>query len=371
MAQWTYFHSMDPFIFALTETIGLRWYSMAYIVSFFLAWFILQGLIRKKESPLQKEDLIDLIFYVAIGVIVGGRTGYTLFYAPYLFTQWDPSFPYWEWLKIHKGGLASHGGIIGLIVAIILFGRRKGISAFHSLDLTVLGGSLGLFFGRITNFINGELFGRVIENQALWAVQFPQEMFNWVSEKKISALQDLTQAISHLKKPVSEGTWREWLYQLEATGQYQSAIYSVIRSLIKAVENGQQEIISALTLVISYRHPSQIYQAFLEGLLPSLIIWLVWIKRAFFIRLFPSWRLFKEGKGQNKPALRPGLVAGLWGICYGVARLVGEQFRMPDVHIGFQALGLTRGQWLTLFMLAGMGIYFVLLFRQKNPFLKR
>ncbi len=344
---------------------------MAYIVGFFLAWLILRRLIHKKESPLQKADLADLIFYVAVGVIVGGRAGYALFYAPSLFTQWDSSFPYWEWLKIYKGGLASHGGIMGLIVAIVLFGRRKRISAFHGLDLAVLGGSIGLFFGRITNFINGELFGRVIEKQALWAVQFPQEMFHWVSEKKVSALQELAPAIRHLKRPVSGAMWRDWLYQWESTGQQKSQIYSVIRSLTKAVEEGHQEVISALSLVISHRHPSQIYQGFLEGLFPFLIIWLVWIKRSFFIRLFPSWSQVKGGGGPSRPALRPGLVAGLWGLCYGLARLVGEQFRTPDAHIGFQALDLTRGQWLTLFMLVGMGLYFVLVFRQKDLSLKR
>ena len=364
MAKWTYLHNMDPFILALTENVGLRWYSMAYIASFFLAYVLLTQRIKKNETALSKTDLMDLIFYVALGVVLGGRLGYALFYAPYLFTEWGADFPYWELIAIHKGGLASHGGIVGLISAVCWFAWRRKLSAFHCLDMTVLGGTIGIFFGRVANFINGELYGRVIEKTAWLSVQFPQEMIQWVSDKNTRALNDLSLAVSQLKNPISQGTWRDWVYQLESTGQQQSQIYSVVYALIKAVETGHQEVISSLKAVLSHRHPSQIYQALLEGLLPFLIIWLVWKKRAFFIRLFP---FLKEPSVQlsKKEALRPGLIAGIWCLCYSVARIAGEQFRMPDGHIGLQALELTRGQWLTLFMLIGLVIYFVLVFKKR------
>ena len=310
---------------------------------------------------------MDLIFYSALGVILGGRMGYALFYAPYLFTQWDSVFPYWEWLKIHKGGLASHGGIAGLIVAVYLFCWRRKLPAFHCLDLTVLGGSLGIFFGRIANFINGELFGRVIEKKAWLSVQFPQEMLLWVSDKKTQALRELGEAVSQLKTPIREGIWQNWIYQFESTGQQSSAIYSAVYSLIKATEKGNQKVISSLQAVLNHRHPSQIYQAVLEGLLPFLIIWLVWKKRAFFIKLFPFLKS-SSFQPSKKAELKPGFIAGLWCFCYSMARIVGEHFRMPDGHIGFQALGLTRGQWLTVFMLIGLCFYFVLVFRKKESY---
>ena len=364
MGKWNYFHSMDPFIIAFTENFGLRWYSMAYIIGFFIVYILLLRVIKNKQSPLDKESLVDLIFYCALGMIAGGRLGYALFYTPSLFVEWDLSFPYWGLLKIHEGGLASHGGIAGLIGAILLFKWRRGGSAFHYLDLAVLGGAQGVFFGRVANFINGELFGRVVSEKAWLTVQFPQEMFNWVSEKNIQALRQLREALSHLPHFSGTGKWFGWLYEFESTNQYRSQIYSAIHSLIKEVEGGNQEVILSLQRVISYRHPSQLYQAVLEGLFPFLIIWLVWKKSTWFIRWFPFLKV--DSFNGIKWPLKPGWVAGLWVLCYSIARLTGEQFRMPDAHIGFGAMGLTRGQWLTLFMLLGLLVYFVFVFRDRS-----
>ena len=320
-------------------------------------------MIKQNKTTLNSPtDLTDLIFYVALGVILGGRVGYALFYSPSLLTSWDAVFPYWELLKVHKGGLASHGGIVGLISAVCLFAWQKKHSALHCLDITVLGGTIGIFFGRIANFINGELYGRVIEKKAWLSVQFPQEMLLWVSDKKISALRDLSLAVSHLKNPISQGVWQDWVYQFEQTGHQRSSIYSALYALIKAVEKGNQEVISNLKLALSHRYPSQLYQALLEGLLPFLVIWLVWQKQTFFIKICP---FLKSSSLRIQPTenIKPGFIAGLWCLCYSVARIIGEQFRMPDGHIGFQAGGLTRGQWLTVFMLVGLCFYFVLVLR--------
>ena len=243
-------------------------------------------------------------------------------------------------IKIHHGGLASHGGILGLVTASILFAKCRGFSVYHCLDLTVFGG-LGIFFGRIANFINGELFGRVISGKTLLAVQFPQEMLIWVSQKKIDYLNSLSTAVSKLKINIDGDMWRNWIYQFESEGNYRGQIYSVIHSLLKACEKGNQEVITALKEVISYRYPSQIYQAFLEGLFPFILV-------IFF------WRL--------KP-LKPGMVGAIWALCYGFMRILGEQFRMPDAHLGFQALGLTRGQWLSVFMLLCIVLYSVLIIK--------
>lgn len=347
MAKWTYFHNIDPFIIQFTDNFGLRWYSMAYIAGFFIGYFLIIKLIKKNISPLSKKDASDFIMWMAFGVILGGRLGYAVFYAPEIFLEFDSHFPYWEAIKIHHGGLASHGGIIGLVVATLLFARKRGFSPYHCLDLTVLGG-VGIFCGRIANFINGELYGRVIAGKTLWAVQFPQEMLLWVSQKKIESLKSLSPVFSKLKSNISSDMWRDWVYQFESSDSYKVQIYSAIHFLMESCERGNKEVIASLKEVLSFRHPSQIYQAFLEGLFP------------FFI----AWFLF------NKKYLKPGMIGVIWALCYGFMRILGEQFRQPDANLGFEALGFTRGQWLSVFMLIGILIYFVFVLRSREKSLK-
>ncbi len=344
MAFWTWFHNIDPFIIQITDNFGLRWYSMSYIMGFFMVYLCVRWLIYKKISSLSKTTAVDLITWAAMGVILGGRLGYAIFYDQSILITFDSYFPYWEFLKIYHGGLASHGGIIGIITAIVFFAKRRGCSLWHCLDLAALGG-IGIFFGRIANFINGELFGRVIEGKVLLAVQFPQEMLLWLSQKKTGYLQDLSVAVSNLKQGIDPNVWQDWIYQFEATGSYSGRIYSVIRALITACENGNREVITALQKVISYRHPSQIYQAVLEGLIPFLMVCFLFYRK--------------------KP-LKPGIIGGCWAVCYAVMRVLGEQFRMPDAHLGFQALGLTRGQWLSVLMLVCIAVYFVLVIKSKK-----
>ncbi len=316
---------------------------MAYIVGFFVGYYLITRLIKKNISPLSTKSASDFVVWVAFGAILGGRLGYAVFYAPDILLEFDSHFPYWETLKIHHGGLASHGGIIGLVVSTVWFAKRRGFSPYHCLDLTVLGG-LGVFFGRIANFINGELFGRVIEGKTLWAVQFPQEMLSWVAQKKMEALEGLSPAVSKIKSGMSADMWREWVYQLESNGSYKSQIYSVIHSLIESCEKGNKEVISALKEVLPLRHPSQLYQAFLEGLFPFLVV------------LF----LF------NKKKLKSGIISAVWALSYVFMRISGEQFREPDAHLGFRALGLTRGQWLSVFMLLCILVYFVLILKRQK-----
>ena len=341
MAKWTYLHDLDPFIIQFTENFGIRWYSMAYIIGFIVGYLLIKWLIKKNHTPLSQTTAVDLITWVAFGVIIGGRTGYALFYAPEILIEFDSAAPYWEFLKIHHGGLSSHGGIIGLIIATGLFAKKRRLSAYHCLDMIALGGGLGICLGRIANFINGELYGRIIKGSTVWAVQFPKEMVAWISEKKIEHLKDLSSVVSKLKTELNPNTWLEWVYQFESTGEYRREIYSVIHSLIKACANKNAEIISALKEILPYRHPSQIYQSLLEGLLPFLLMLFLW----------------------KKTKLKPGVMAGIWGACYACMRILGEKFRMPDTKFGFEALGLTRGQWLSIFMLLGLLIYFIFVFK--------
>ena len=348
MTTWTYFHNLDPFIIHFTGNIGLRWYSMAYILGILAGWFFIKRLSQKQTIALSSKELSDFVVYIAFGIILGGRIGYAVFYDPSILISFDGQFPYWDLLKIHQGGLASHGGIIGIIVAALWFAKKRKFSTYHCLDLTAVG-TIGIFFGRIANFINGELFGRAVQNKVLWAVQFPQEIFLWISEKKIDQLNSLSSAVYQLKNSISEDMWRDWVSQIDGVGR--QPIYSAVHALIKACEEGNKEVIVALKSTLALRHPSQIYQAFLEGLLPFLLVLCL-----FHIR--------------KKKSLRPGLIGGVWVVCYSFMRIVGEQFRTPDSHIGFQALGWTRGQWLSLFALVAIIIYFVMVFKNKDTRLK-
>ena len=228
--------------------IAVRWYGLMYLVGFAIFWQL--GRYRTKETwrRISEADLENMLFYGVFGVILGGRLGYCLFYQPDYYLSHPMSlFAVWE------GGMSAHGGIIGVIIVMIVFARMKKLSFLKVSDFVVPLVPLGLMFGRIGNFINGELWGRLASETLPWAMIFPQSG-------------------------------------------------------------------DALA-----RHPSQLYEALGEGLLLFLLLWIV----------------------SKKP--RPaGLVSGLFCLGYGTARFVVEFFREPDVFLGLQALGLSRGQWLSL-----------------------
>ncbi|RME15535.1 MAG: prolipoprotein diacylglyceryl transferase [Bdellovibrio sp.] len=335
-----YIHNLKPFAIQFTETFGIRWYGLSYLAGFIAGGLIMYWLAKRGKTPLPKEKVADYITVLAIGTMIGGRLGYCIFYAPELFTKWTSEFPYWGVLEVHKGGMASHGGIIGVILASMYYANKLKIPKLHMLDLTVFGGSLGIFFGRIANFINGELYGRAVKSHIPWAVKFPQELYRWAAESpdKLKKLGPVIEAIGpvHLQDGrtlhPSVETWKEWV----STFPTQDRVYVYIDKIIQAVQQGNQKVIEKLAPLLTVRHPSQIYQALMEGLLVFLL--LVWI-----------WR---------KPR-KPGVIAACFGIFYAIARIIGEQFRMPDVQIGYQIFGLTRGQILSIVMLIAVLIFFI------------
>ena len=228
--------------------VSVRWYGLAYLAGF--ALFFLLGRLRTKETwrGMEPEGLDDLLFFGMIGVILGGRLGFCLFYQP----EWFLSHPI-DILKIWQGGMSAHGGMLGGVVAIALFSRKKRMNFLRVADFVVPLIPLGLFFGRIGNFINGELWGRIADETLPWAMIFPQS-----------------------------GTFYP-------------------------------------------RHPSQLYEAVLEGICLFALVWMY------------SKRPRKEGN-----------VAALFCIGYAVARFAVEFFREPDAYLGLGLFGLSRGQWLTI-----------------------
>ena len=327
LMESAYLHALDPFALQFTETFGIRWYGLAYLGGFLSGYLITAWLIRKPRMKLDPKLLSDFVFCVAVGCIVGGRLGYCVFYRPDLFMEFRDSIPFWAPLAVNEGGMASHGGIIGMILACLYFGWRHRISYFHLADLVIYGSTLGIFFGRVANFINGELVGRACNGSCIFPVKFPQDILSWPSyePERLPKLAELVQQVG-----VSKEQWTQWL----SSGAY-SKIEVSLHALLAEVQRGNVELQAGLAEVLTARHPSQLYAACLEGLF-------------IFIVLFWMWR---------RP-LKPGIISSLFLLIYPIGRVVSEIYRQPDLHLGFQALGLTRGQWLSIIMVIMSGILY-------------
>jgi phosphatidylglycerol:prolipoprotein diacylglycerol transferase len=349
----TYVHNLSPFALQFTETFGIRWYGLAYLAGFIIGYYMIVKLTRRGGTLFKEDSVADFVTYVAIGVLVGGRLGYCIFYAPELFSAFDGSFPYWGVLKVNEGGMASHGGILGVMVVCILYARAQKISVLHTMDLVTFGGSIGFFFGRIANFINGELYGREAPASLAWAVKFPQEMLLWLQKDfgKLGSLAPAVDALHEFKADngevvqTSASLWQQWLQSYTQDFSARQHVHETLEALIKATQHGNQTVTAALGAVLTPRYPSQLYQSVLEGLLVFLLLNWIW------------WRPQK-----------PGVVTGWFTTLYCTARIIGEQFRMPDVQIGFQLFGLTRGQWLSIGMwLVGVTWLFICYRRKIQP----
>ena len=148
-------HDFNPIVVSLSDDLSIRWYGVAYLAGFLIGWALLRWMSRTERSLIPERNVGDLIVYAVVGVIVGGRLGYALFYQPSLLWTFSPSFPWWELLAINRGGMASHGGMLGLVIAMLLFGRRQQLPALHLMDLLSFAATPGLFLGRMANLING------------------------------------------------------------------------------------------------------------------------------------------------------------------------------------------------------------------------
>jgi len=254
------FPAINPVLLSIGP-LAVRWYALAYIVGIIAGWFYARAIIASERywggaAPLTVIDFDDFVIWITLGIILGGRIGYVLFYnLPHFAEHPLQIFELWN------GGMSFHGGVLGCFVAIYAFARRRRIPLLSLGDVTTAVAPIGLFLGRLANFINGELWGRPTE--VPWAMIFP---------------------------------------------------------------NGGP----------LPRHPSQLYEATLEGIVLFIVL-------ALMVRA-----------GALK---RPGLVSGSFLLGYGIARVICEQFREPDVQLGFLWGGLTMGMILCIpLMLAGIGL---------------
>jgi phosphatidylglycerol---prolipoprotein diacylglyceryl transferase len=354
-----YVHNLDPFAFEFPAFLrvgglhleGIRWYGLAYLAGFLVGYWVIRQMAKLRTTPMKMGEVADFITMIAVGTMVGGRLGYCLFYAPHLFTDFTSSAPFWGVLKVYEGGMASHGGILGVIAVCVWYGRRRGIDPFHVLDLVTLGGSIGIFFGRLANFINGELYGREAPAGLSWAVKFPQELFAWTRDN-LTRLMDISPAVEKLGEiqtnngevvRLTAESWKNWVQHYRTDSQSWNLVNDVIEKLVQATQTGNAAVTEALAPFLTPRYPSQLIQALLEGLLVFIILNMIW----------------------RKPR-KPGVVSGWFSILYAVARIIGEQFRLPDAHIGYEWLGLTRGQWLSAIMLVLVTCYLIYAIRRPS-----
>ena len=259
------FPALDPVAIQLGP-LAVRWYALAYIAGILLGWRYAVHLAGRPPHVMGREAIDDFIVWATVGIILGGRLGYVLFYKPgyYLYHPLEIAY-------LWRGGMSFHGGMLGVILAIVLFARRRGIPLLALGDIVCAVVPIGLFFGRIANFINAELYGRVAD--VPWAMVFPHS-------------------------------------------------------------DGQP------------RHPSQLYQALLEGLVLFIVLAVI--------------------AHRTELRRRPGLVSGAFLAGYAIARMIGELFREPDAHLGFILGPVTMGQLLSLPMLAA-GVYLIATSRGRTP----
>ena len=254
-----FINNFDPVAFTFFS-LQIKWYSISYILGIVLGWSYCKKKLIEDKKILNLFD--DLIVYIIIGIIIGGRLGYVLLYNLQYYLE-----NFSEILMIWNGGMSFHGGLVGVIISVFLFSKKHKIDKYIFLDLISLSAPIGIFFGRLANFVNSELFGK--ETDVLWSVKF------------------------------------------------------------LAVDN------------IS-RHPSQIYEAILEGIILFIVLNYIFKKKIF---------------------AKPGIISALFLILYSLFRFLAEFFRVPDMQIGYLVFNLSMGQIVSIVFFS-IGIY--LFFKKKN-----
>lgn len=300
----TYVHDLNPVIWKITDAIQLRWYGLAYLVGFIGGFLLLQYLGRRKLWVLEPNKAGDFIAALAIfGVFLGGRLGYLFLY--YLPTAgWekllsDPLIV----IRVWEGGMASHGGIMGIVIFTWFYSRKHKVSWTGLGDGVVVVAPIGLFFGRLANFINGELYGRVCEGVA-WGVKFPLALIHEPMDVQFRVKMACAAVDEHLAKFGESMTIEQ----------------------VALAARTNPEIRNILAKHIPDRHPSQIYEALLEGALLFAILLLVRLR-------FPK--------------APHGTLTALFFGGYAIFRIIGEQYREPDsAMIWF----FSKGQFYSLFM---------------------
>lgn len=326
----SYVHHMDPILLEFPGTpIAVRWYGLAYLAGFVLGYLMLLRLSKQKLYCIEPDKLSDFIAMQVclIGVVCGGRLGEFFFYwLPRVGLNGFLDDPTWVF-RVWEGGMASHGGIIGVILVALFYARRHKLSFPQVLDGLAIVAPIGLCFGRMANFINGELYGRVCSATNALAMKFPLSFYDLPAESRFAARLSLE---ATMQKPLSS------FYLRNEQGQLLEGEEGMLSRMCRENETFR----NTLGEYLQPRYPSQLFEAFGEGLLLFAVLIIVRLR----------WK--------NAPA---GLFAGLFGVLYAIARVVCECFKEPDDTVW---MGVTKGQWLS-FAIFAVGVAFLVhAFRQ-------
>lgn len=301
-------HDFDPVLFDIWGPLKLRWYGLSYLMAFVVAFFLLRFLSRRGQWVIPESKIGDFIAMLAMfGVFLGGRLGYVFLYmVPEsgwgIFAE-DPLIAF----KVWDGGMASHGGFLGVAIFTWVYARKNKLSWLGIGDGICIVAPLGLLFGRLANFVNGELYGRVTSNVP-WAIKFPQALH----EESFLTQQNIVDACAD-KAP-------DFTKMVDSSQGLEVAV------------RASSEVKQIAEQYLTARHPSQLYEGALEGVVLFAVMW--------FLRM-------------RYPKASNGMISGVFFILYGIFRTVVEQFRQPDSALIFNTL--TKGQFFSLFMvLAGI-----------------
>lgn len=324
-------HDLDPVLLPVWGPLQLRWYGMAYLVGFVAGYLLLKRFARRGLWVVKEQEVADFIAYAAMfGVFIGGRLGYVFFYMVpdrgWESVTSDPAVIFRVW----DGGMASHGGFLGLMAFTLVYAWRKNLSWPGIGDSLVVACPLGLFFGRVANFINGELYGRLAEGVP-WAVKFPASLGDTVANDPQRFEKAMAAAVA--AKPEELGGWQQSYFNATSAAEAQEIGRGFVIHM-EAVARENEAVRSAVAPYLDPLHPSQLYEALLEGAVLFAIL--------YYLRV-------------RFPNLAHGVLTGLFFILYAVFRIVVEQFRQPDAAWVVEGV-LTKGQFYSLFMiLIGIG----------------
>ena len=295
----TFLHSFGPFVFRIGK-VAPRWYGLSYVLSALVGFWLYRRLARRGYTDVAPEKVADFITWTGLfGVLLGGRIGWILFYG--IKEQHDN--PWWM-LEVWKGGMSSHGGILALVLVTYVLSRRWKISWTSIGDTLCVVATTGLFLVRCANFINGELIGKPADASLPWAVQFPRELLDTeVGREEIGPM-----VSAALQRPLGD----------------------IVETIPRNAETNR-----VLAEFLTPRHPSQIYEALLEGVLMFAVLW--------FMR--------------TRCRVPRGVLTGSFFILYATVRIIGEMFREPDP--AWAVGSFSAGQFLSLFMY-GIGAAFIL-----------
>ncbi len=349
-----YFHDLNPIVIPISGDFAVRWYGLSYTAGFVFAMLVWMMLAKRGLSLVPRHRVLDAMLILIVATLVGGRLGYALVYDPTLLTGFRASFPFWDMLLITKGGMASHGAMVGLAFAAWLISRgwreppsleRTGRSPMlHVMDMLALLAPVGLLLGRFANFVNGELLGKIValpgQPGPWWSVRFPQELLGWNWIKTDDGPRLMREASSHAPDLSPQ--------QIEALDRLVMSVKAASETWhdgLKYVVTHASRYREQLEPLLSARHPSQVYQALAEGLVLGAVVWLIWMTPR-----------------------KPGVIAAWWLMVYGVLRVITEFWRLPDAQFAEgRPLGLSRGQWLSVGMVAIGAVLLAYAIRRAGP----